>query len=322
MHSDTRKLLSIVICTYNRMDMLLHVLKSLLTQHEKTDLFNIIVVDNNSSDNTKELVKEYQVQMRNLEYIFENTQGLSHARNRGCNESQSLYIAYLDDDAKAPPEYVSRCLSIIRNYEPDIFGGPILPFFTDKKPSWFRDEYEIRQYASKTGFSNDCQISGSNFVIKRSILIDLGLFDTDLGMKGEINAYGEERKILEEYRRIWKKASQKVYYDLDLYVFHHVPAYKMNLFYMIKRKYAGGKTVLRILKEQKTKTNILISLLGLPVKLFVDIYKEIKLSGIIHADYIKILLNQAMRLGSFIALVKFKIKNDRSFTACLNRDEL
>src|SRR5512137_517035 len=94
--------LSIITCTYNRKDFLRRCLDSLTAQKADINSVETIVVDNNSSDATRATVESFRGSIPGLKYIFEEAQGLSVARNRGCHEASGDYLAYLDDDAMAP----------------------------------------------------------------------------------------------------------------------------------------------------------------------------------------------------------------------------
>jgi glucosyl-dolichyl phosphate glucuronosyltransferase len=245
-------LLSLIICTYNRAERLAGCLESIVKQQTPQDAFEVIVVDNNSTDKTKELVSQFSNKVPNLSYIFENTQGLSYARNRGCAEAKAPYLVYLDDDAMAPPEYLTHVSRIIKEHAPDILGGPVYPYYTTPKPRWFKDEYEIRKYADKSGFSPSAAVSGGNFTIKKTLLEKLGGFDVNLGMIGNKVGLGEERKVLEQYRAATPPPEQKVYYALECYVTHHVPPQKMRLTYIMKRAYIAGKRSQQVITDYHT----------------------------------------------------------------------
>jgi glycosyltransferase involved in cell wall biosynthesis len=220
--------------------MLRKCLDSLVKQRAGPDGFEVIVVDNNSSDNTREIVARYQDKLLNLKYVFEGNQGLSYARNRGCAEAGAEYLVYLDDDAVVPPDYLDNVTRVIREHAPDIMGGPVYPYYTSPKPRWFKDEYETRKYRAESGFSTHASVSGGNFIIRKNVLEKAGLFDVNLGMKGGKMDLGEERKVLELYRAATPENKQKVYYALECWVEHHVPPEKMTLGYIMKRSYIAG----------------------------------------------------------------------------------
>ena len=232
--------LSVIVCTYNRAGLLGKCLDSLVKQRIGPDRFEVIVVDNNSRDNTREIAAQYQDKLTTLKYVFEGNQGLSYARNRGCAEAKAEYLIYLDDDAVVPPDYLSNIARVIEEYAPDIMGGPVYPYYTSRKPRWFKDEYETRKYQAESGFSTRGSVSGGNFIIRKSVLEKAGLFDVNLGMKGDKMDLGEERKVLELYRTATPENAQKVYYALECWVEHHVPPEKMTLGYIMKRSYIAG----------------------------------------------------------------------------------
>ncbi len=292
--------LAIIVCTYNRMDLLKKCLDSLVAQTSDMSKCETIVVDNNSADDTKELVTQYSTRIANLRYIFEREQGLSHARNRGCNEANSEYLAYLDNDVIAPPEYVSNVLKVIEQHSPDIMGGPIYPYYVSKKPNWFKDEYEIRKHAEESGFSLTCRISGGNYIIRKDALKQLGMFDVNLGMVGEQVKLGEERDILEKYRRTKDTKDQKTYFALDCCVKHYVPPKKMTLRYFVTRYYQSGRSAARL--KRKNPSLAIRQIIGFFPRILSDLKDEIWAQGIRKADYVMILARASARLGNIVEL--------------------
>lgn len=235
--------ISIVVCLYNRADLILDCLKALESQTAPQSSYEVIVVDNNSQDNGPELVSKFIAGRKNYKLVVEKQQGLSHARNRGWKEGKAKYIAYVDDDSKIAKSWVAEALYIIETHSPDIFGGPIYPFYANEKPEWFKDEYEIRLHYDKTGWMPAGKhLSGSNFVIKSALLDEYNGFNTSFGMVGGKIAYGEEVAIVERAH----SEQRKLYYALELIVQHVVPDFKQNLGYFIFRTYRAGKDAAEI----------------------------------------------------------------------------
>lgn len=230
--------ISVIICTYNRCDLLDSAIKSLLNQKVDKNLYEIIVVDNNSTDKTKETVGKYLTET-NIRYIFEGKQGLSNSRNAGYKNSAGRYVAYIDDDAKADKHWLENILQVIKTVGPDIFGGPIYPFYEKEKPKWFLDKYEIRTNGDEPRFLNENEyISGSNIIFNKELLELFGGFDPRLGMSGNKLRYGEESKLIIEARKKAKNA--KIYYDPSIVVYHLVPPEKMSMKYFIVSSFMGG----------------------------------------------------------------------------------
>jgi hypothetical protein len=234
--------LSVVICTHNRREDLGTCIQLLAQQIFEIDAtrIEVLVVDNNSSDGTEifidDLIKEYDW----LTLAREDKLGLSHARNCGAKLARGDYLCYLDDDSRPCVDYLKNVFRVIDEHTPDILGGPVFPFYTSPKPFWFQDALEIRQHANVSGFS-DCPISGGNFIIRAELLKQLGMFSPDYGMVGAKLRLGEERELLERYRRQTHKGEQRVYYSLECLIYHHVPAWKMTLRYFVHRAFASGE---------------------------------------------------------------------------------
>jgi glycosyltransferase involved in cell wall biosynthesis len=294
-------LISVIICTFNRSGLLHQCLSSLMTSYDFSDSFEVIVVDNNSEDDTSEVVSRHAEKVPNVRYVKEEQLGLSYARNRGCDEARGSYLVFLDDDAMVPKDYLFQLLGVIQKHSPDIIGGPVFPYYDTPKPRWFKDEYEIKRFEDSSGFSATCRVTGANFTIRKDVLVKLGKFDVNLGMKGNQLRLGEERAVLESYRRQTPLAQQRVYYALEVYVNHYVPAYKMTLRYRLRRSFQGGRDGLRILREDPNHT-MEGAIKSFPQKLFGDV-REIRAKGISNADYVKILLNVVTRFGIMVQLV-------------------
>jgi glucosyl-dolichyl phosphate glucuronosyltransferase len=231
-------LISIVVCTYNRCSLLESAVKSLMQQTVSKNLYEVIVIDNNCTDDTKNVVEKLKSEYENLKYIIEGKTGLSNARNTGYINAQSAYIGYTDDDAKVSSNYVEQCLKIIDNYKPDIFGGPVYPFYEYEKPNWFKDIYGNMSCFEKSGWTTPEQyLSGPNIILRKNLLVECGGFDPNLGMDGYTSRYGEETQVV-----FWAhQHHKKIYYSTDLIVYHLVPKYKLNLLYHLKSGYESGR---------------------------------------------------------------------------------
>jgi len=305
-----RYLLSIIICTYNRSGLLKHCLDNLLQQDASQKSFEVIIVDNNSTDRTKEVVTQYVKKIPNLTYVFEKVQGLSYARNRGYDVAQGDYLVYLDDDTIAPPDYLSNIQNVIKKYTPDILGGPIYPYYTSEKPSWFKDKYQIRKYENNSGFSLTCRVSGGNFTIKMNILKKIGLFDVELGIKGDKLGLGEDAKVIDIYRTNIPEKQQKIYYALECFVNHHVPRHKMKMQYILTRSYLSGRMFIKLcaLKGQR---KIIKEVRRAFLSPFSQMLKEIAAKGLKDTDYIFACLNLFRSVGIITEGINQLCKRER-----------
>ena len=231
--------LSIAICTYNRVELLEYTIRSVFNQLGNEDV-ELLIIDNNSTDDT-EVVSSRYVNSKNISYFKEDQLGLSHARNRAMKEANGDYIAYIDDDAELDDSWVDEALNVIKQYAPDIYGGPYLPLYKTEMPKWYNYEYEIVNIKKDGWLTNDNGdgiIGGCNMVFRASYLKSVGGFDPELGMKGDKLYYGEESAIIDNAI----KNNAKVYYSSNLCVRHYVPPFKMTLPYFYERYYQLGVT--------------------------------------------------------------------------------
>jgi glycosyltransferase involved in cell wall biosynthesis len=241
--SNDRILISVVICTYNRANILQGALESLLQQILDKSLYEIIVVDNASTDGTRKVVQEFISNFKdyNIKYIYEPRQGLSNARNAGYENSLSEYVAYIDDDARAMPDWLSNIQSFISLYpEVKVFGGPYNAFSITPVPSWFPPEYgkhNLGTVIRKVEIGSEW-IHGSNIVFKKSILERFKGFQNNLGMSGNKIGYGEETRLLLDI----SSSNIDIYYVPDMMVEHLIAPYKISLIWLLKSNYANGKS--------------------------------------------------------------------------------
>lgn len=176
------------------------------------------------------------------------------------------------------------------------------PYYTEDKPDWFRDEYEIRSHADSTGFQLDGRVSGGNFGVRASLFELLGRFDTDLGMIGDIVRLGEERQFVERYKQRTPEDKQRIYYDRDLFIRHHVPAHKMRLGYLLSRQYEAGKSMARI--KEKSISQLPKHLLYFAYVAATAPIREAVRHGIRRGDYVSILGALASRWGNMVQMAK------------------
>ena len=242
---------SVVICTYNRVQLLTKALSSICSQTLDKAHYEIIVVDNNSNDGTREAVDEFCQRFTNVRYCFEPQQGLSYARNRGWQEARGTYVGYTDDDCKVPEQWLEVAKEIIEEVSPDVFGGPYYAFHTTSKPRWFKNSYGSHELGKEARVLRENEyLDGANIFFRRFLLACLGGFDTTLGMSGTTIAYGEETALLKQMRAA--KPGQLIYFDPRLYVYHLVPPQKMSMAWIVRQRFATGRYSCRTLQGDGT----------------------------------------------------------------------
>ncbi len=228
---------SVIVCTYNRDDLLGDALASLAAQTADRSLYEILVVANNSSDSTQSIAHAFASRCPVCRVIVEPRQGLSNARNRGFREARAPWVAYMDDDARAHANFVERILYVIDHFSFDCFGGVYLPWYKYGKPSWFRDEYATNgRLLGQTGILIRGEISGGVSVFKQSVLEQCGGFPTGLGMSGKKTGYGEETLLQVRMRRL----GCVIGFDPHLQIDHVVAPCKLSVWWFVKTSYLRG----------------------------------------------------------------------------------
>jgi len=245
--------LSVIVCSFNREDLLPGCLDSLAQQALNKSDYEVIIIDNNSSDNTCKIAKQYAGENTNFHYYFEPEQGLSFARNLGLKKSRANYVGFIDDDARAPEHWLEEACKIAKDMKPDIFGGPVYSSHYDSKANWFKNEYGVRGEMGKTGWIEEGFIVGTNIFFKKTLLKKYGGFDTDLGMKANEIGYHEETKIVK--RALEEK--RKIFYSKELAVNDFIPDFKMSLAFYILSKYRAGRDGYKIWKSEFEVSDLL-----------------------------------------------------------------
>ena len=201
--------ISIVICTYNRADMLRVALES-LGRNQLFDMreYEIVVIDDGSTDHTEDVVKDLNL-LCALQYYKIQHGGRSVARNRGIKEARGDYILFVDDDIIAPPDLLQEHYDHHRRYPHSVIRGPIINVTEHRIPegravSW-------RDFSS--AFFCTCNASVNKFAIVAiggfdEDFVEYGFEDNEIGWrlreKGW-NARFNQKAIVYHYKPIMQK---------------------------------------------------------------------------------------------------------------------
>jgi glycosyltransferase involved in cell wall biosynthesis len=170
--------ISAVICTHNRARYLEKAIQSLVDQHIPRDRYEIIIVDNCSTDATRGVVEKF-ANRGDIRYVYEPTLGLSHARNTGWRSARGKYVAYLDDDAMATPKWLETILDTFETVRPmpGCVGGKVDPIWEGPRPVWVSDEIvtclTVIDWSDKPHFIDDIRrqwLVGANIAFPVKVL--------------------------------------------------------------------------------------------------------------------------------------------------------
>ncbi|MBA4138973.1 MAG: glycosyltransferase family 2 protein [Segetibacter sp.] len=231
--------ISVIICSYNREEYITGAIESLYNQTLPKQYYEVIVVDNNSIDNTKQVCLNY-IQSQpgyNTYYLEEKQQGASFARNTGAAFAKAPLLAFMDDDAIADKDFLERIISFYEAY-PDVsgLGGRIIPQYIPAKPKWM--SHYVSSLVGNFHYSDKVEmfIPGkypleSNMIVTKKDFNEVGGFNTLLpGVKGTIRIGGEGKDFFMKLQALGKK----IYYDPSISVQHVVEVKKLTPEYMYR----------------------------------------------------------------------------------------
>lgn len=226
-------LLSVILCTYNRDRYIYNVLESIARGSLDGSAYEIVLVDNNCTDHTAEECRRFQadypqVQMR---YCVEPKQGLSHARNCGIRESKGDVLVYVDDDALVNEAYLYTYARFFDTHpEAMAAGGPIVPRYDSAEPEWM--SHYTRQLITgaldlgsrQREFPRGAYPGGGNAAYRRVVFDRVGLFNPELGRKGNGLMSAEEKDLFDKMTH----EHIRFYYLPTAVLYHLIPDSKLT----------------------------------------------------------------------------------------------
>ena len=226
-------MISIIICTYNREKYIRPLLESIAKNDYPTTDYEIVLVDNNCTDNTHGVCEQFAAAHKEVafRYVIEPEQGLSAARNKGIKEAKGDIIIYVDDDALVDSDYI-RIYAEHFAVHPDTMaaGGPIEPLYETQEPSWMSPYTKAlltawMNYGDQVReYPNGRYPGGGNAAYRKEVFERVGLFNTELGRKGNLLLASEEKDIFDKMKAL----DMKVFY-LPTPVLHHcIPQAKLE----------------------------------------------------------------------------------------------
>lgn len=238
---------SVVICTYNRDKYLSDTLVSIAQQTYPKDDYEIVLVNNNSTDTTEEVCNKFSKEYPfvSFRYFVEMNQGISYARNRGIDEAKGEYIVFIDDDETIDDVYLDRLSNNLKQYpQAELIGTPVQPVYEAEKPKWLSHftmrlitGYYNKGSAVKTLKAKDYPGTG-HAIIKKDLFNKFGNFNTDLGRKGG-SLMGAEDKDM--FLRLIEN-NIPCYYFPDIPVYHHIPQSKLTDDFFHRLTYSIGRS--------------------------------------------------------------------------------
>ncbi|MEN3338957.1 MAG: glucosyl-dolichyl phosphate glucuronosyltransferase [Acidobacteriota bacterium] len=263
--------LSIVMSTYNRGRLLADAIGSVLAQQQNTPAFELIVVDNNSTDATREIVEQAARGDHRVRYAFEPRQGLSYARNTGIAAARAGLVAFTDDDVRVEPDWVAAIVRAFDEHpEADLIGGRVLPIWPSAPAAWLtRDHWAPlalvdhgHEPIAVTTARPICLI-GANVAFRREVFDAVGEFGTDFQRVGDRIGSLEDHEFQLRLLRIGRTGL----YDPRIVVHAEIQPNRLDAAYH-RRWHAGHGHFHSLLRSEDMERTRRGTLLGVPLHLY------------------------------------------------------
>jgi len=229
--------ISICICTFRRPEGLLHLLQSLAQLRQPSACrVEVVVVDNDAKQSARQIVEglspSYPLALR---YFCEERSGVSYARNRCVEESRGEWIAFVDDDEYADPEWLAEYWALSHSQAVDGMFGPVLAEFAEPPKPWLMATGAHMKARHATGRVLDWggACATCNVMFRRKLHEEVGKFDIRLAASG-----GEDNDF---FWRCIRHGAKLIWCDTAV-VHETVPTARMTREWMLTRAYRGGRT--------------------------------------------------------------------------------
>lgn len=237
---------SVVIPTRSRADRLDALLASLETQTVTPDEFEVIVVDNGSTDHTIDVVAARNCGNHRVRLVSEPVRGVSRARNAGIAAAAAPIVAFLDDDVIADPGWLEALLGAYDRWpEAGVVCGSADLVFETTPPAWFGAQ--VAEWYSVMDFGSDPRLLDEptevpwalNLSARASVVRAVGGFPVHLGRNGDALRGGEEGPLVAGVRA----AGAAVAYEPRARVHHVVSSERLRVAWLVRRAWEGGLDV-------------------------------------------------------------------------------
>lgn len=238
------KKMTVAVCTYNRANYLPRLINS-LRQQESSIPFEILVVNNNSADDTEEVLRELvQLDGACLRFVNETNQGIVHARNRAIEESKnSTYLAFIDDDEMPGPTWLNAAVDALSREQAECVGGQIRVQLPGRERlGWLEDGLlpflgEVKNGPDSFWITDpSTPVWSGNVAYQTSIFSDGLRFDHRYNRLGHTIGGGSDAIMF--YSLLERGA--RIRYRPDMVIEHLVEKWRLKRSYFLKIHYMDG----------------------------------------------------------------------------------
>jgi glucosyl-dolichyl phosphate glucuronosyltransferase len=239
---------SVVVCTRNRAPLLEITLDSLAAQTLDVNRFEVVVIDNVSTDSTPEVVERWQsANARPCRRVVEERRGTNHARNRGVREARGRVVAFLDDDARAEHDWLERLLQTFEEERVAGVGGAIRLAWQSPPPRWLTEDYLLGLLAEFELGDVRCRVERFPYLVGTNMAFAADVFERVGGFSAELERRSATvigMEDLEFCHRVVRSGGTLAY-EPRAVVHHFVPDDRATFRFLVRRSYADGRSMAR-----------------------------------------------------------------------------
>jgi glucosyl-dolichyl phosphate glucuronosyltransferase len=234
--------ITVAIPTYNRAKFLRQTLAGLAQQNYPRDQFEVLVIDNNSPDDTRAVVASFAGARPAPRYLREERQGLDFARNRAIVEARGDIIVFADDDILLEPDWLTQLTAPFAadtHARIGAVGGEVIPVFPDGLPPWVAEWHAPLAFRADAGpLPAQQSPMGANLALPRWVFEKLGPFHTALDRTAGNYFSGGDSEMI---RRV-RDAGLEVWFAPRAAVKHQMPASRTTLRYAARHAFDSARS--------------------------------------------------------------------------------
>jgi glycosyltransferase involved in cell wall biosynthesis len=235
-------LVTVAVLTYNRSRLLRETLAGMVRQNYPSGSWELIVVDNNSTDDTKDAVASFHLEAQAPRLVVETRQGLDHGRNRAIEEARGEVLVLADDDILVGPDWLAQLVAPFASdsaHRIGVVGGEVVPVFPDGVPAWLAGAHRPLAFRREPGPLPPGQAPmGANFAFPRWVFERLGRFDTDLDRQGASLFGGGDSEMI---RRV-RAAGLEAWFAPGARALHQMTAERLTFGYAMRHAFDSARS--------------------------------------------------------------------------------
>ena len=233
---------TVAVITHNRARLLRQALAGIVRQDYPSDRWELLVIDNNSTDDTRDAISSFATALPTPRRVAEMRQGLDFGRNRAIEEAKGDLIVLVDDDVIVEPDWLSQLVAPFSSesaHKIGVVGGEVVPVFPDGLPGWLEGSHRPLGFRSDPGPLPAGQAPmGANFAFPKWAFVRFGMFDTRLDRQGARLFGGGDSEMIRRLRAV----GLEVWFVPGAKVLHQMPAERLTLGYSLRHAFDSARS--------------------------------------------------------------------------------